>query len=101
MKKFKKLLAGLLAGTTQGDALVDHAVVADDGGLPHDDAHAVVDEKAPADLGAGVDLDAELAAAARRKPAGQAMVAAGPEPVLAAIRPDGPQARGVEDDAYR
>ena len=41
----------------EGDAVVDGAVVTDLGGLADDDAHAVVDEQALADLRAGMDLD--------------------------------------------
>ena len=51
-------LAVVLAGAAQGDAVVDQAVVADLGGLADDDAHAVVDDQAAADRGAGVDLNA-------------------------------------------
>src|SRR5262245_28827586 len=40
------------------DAVVERAVVGDLGGLSDDDAHAVVDEEAPADGGARMDLDA-------------------------------------------
>src|SRR5688572_23919694 len=40
----------------QGHALIDGDVVADLGGLA-DDAEAVVEEEAPPDLGAGVDVD--------------------------------------------
>jgi hypothetical protein len=38
--------------------VVERAVVADLGRLADDDAHAVVDEKAPADARAGMNLDA-------------------------------------------
>ena len=51
-------LAGVLAGTAQGDAVVDRAVVTDLRRLTKDDAHAVVDKQLAADLRAGVDLDA-------------------------------------------
>ena len=51
-------LASLLAGAAQRHALVEHHVVADLGRLADDDAHAVVDEEALADLRAGVNLDA-------------------------------------------
>ena len=50
--------AGILAGTAQGDSVVDGAVIADLGGLAKHDAHAVVDEQLVADLGPGVNLDA-------------------------------------------
>jgi hypothetical protein len=45
-------------GPAQGHTLVDRAVVADLRRLADHDAHAVVDEDAPADRRAGVDLDA-------------------------------------------
>ena len=50
--------AAVQRGAAQGHALVDGAVVADDGGLADHHAEAVVDEDAPADGGARVDLDA-------------------------------------------
>ena len=46
------------AGSAQGDTLVEGDVIADNGGLPDDHPHAVVNKKATADGGAGVDLDA-------------------------------------------
>ena len=49
-------LAAVLAGTAERDPVVDKAVVTDLGGLAYDDAHAMVDNKALADLCAGVDL---------------------------------------------
>ena len=51
-------LALVLAGAPQGDAVVNQAVVPHLGGLADDDAHAVVDDQAAADGGAGMDLDA-------------------------------------------
>ena len=51
-------LALVLAGAAQGDAVVDEAVIPHLGGLADDDAHAVVDDQAAADLGTGVDLNA-------------------------------------------
>ena len=57
----------------EGDAVVEHDVVADDRGLADDDAHAVVDEEAAADRGAGMDLDArEEPHELRAEPRGQA-----------------------------
>ena len=43
--------------------MVYEAIVADLGSFADDDAHAVVDDKAAADLRAGVDLDACTVAA--------------------------------------
>ena len=45
------------------DAVVEGHVITDFGGLADHHAHAVVDEKPPADLGAGVDLDSRQPAA--------------------------------------
>ena len=64
-------LAHVLAGAAQGDAVVNQAVVPDLGGLADDKAHAVVDDQALADGGAGVDLDAGAAAAGLGDQAGQ------------------------------
>ncbi len=50
-------LAALFARAAQRDALVEQNVVADLGGLADHHAHAVVDEAAPSDHGAGMDLD--------------------------------------------
>lgn len=50
--------AGLVAGTTERDALVEHAVVAHDGSLANNDAHGVVDKEVLADLRGGMNLDA-------------------------------------------
>ena len=51
-------LAGLVAGTAERDALVEHAVVAHDGGFADDDAHGVVDKEVLANLRGRVNLDA-------------------------------------------
>ena len=51
-------LADVLARAAERHALIEQAVVADLGGLAYDDAGAVVDDEAAADVRAGVDLDA-------------------------------------------
>jgi hypothetical protein len=51
-------LAGLVAGAAECDALVEHAVVAHDGGFADDDAHGVVDKEVLANLRGRVNLDA-------------------------------------------
>ena len=51
-------LAGFVAGTAERDALVEHAVVAHNGGLADNDAHGVVDKEMFADLCSGMNLDA-------------------------------------------
>ena len=61
----------LLAGTSQGYALVQRHVVPDDGGLTDDHAVAVVDEQPFADGGTGMDLNARLADSPLRDPSGQ------------------------------
>ena len=50
-------LALLLAGSAQRHALVQQYIVADLGGFADHGAHAVVDEAAPSNLRAGMDLD--------------------------------------------
>ena len=51
-------LALFPGGAAQGHAMVERAVVADFGGFADHHTHAVIDEEAPADLGARMDLDA-------------------------------------------
>ena len=50
-------LASVLARTAERHALIYQAVVADFGRLPDNDAHAVVNDEAAPDNGAGVDFD--------------------------------------------
>jgi len=45
--------------TAQGDVVEQRNAVADDGGLPDDDARGVVDHHPPADAGSRVDVDVE------------------------------------------
>src|SRR5688572_17071489 len=47
-----------VAGAAEGNALGEVAVVTDDRGLTHDDAHAVVDEQTLAEYGRGMNLHA-------------------------------------------
>jgi len=72
--------------------------VADHGRLADDDAHAVVDEDALADDGAGVDLDAGEPAADVRDEAPQPLEAMVPAPVRRALQPDRMQTRITGDD---
>ena len=51
-------LALVLAGAPQGDAVVNEAIIPNLGGLSNDNAAAMVDHQAAADLRAGVNLDA-------------------------------------------
>ena len=50
-------LAGIEADAAQGDTLIEGHIVADLGGLADHHAHAVIDEEAPPDPRARVDLD--------------------------------------------
>jgi hypothetical protein len=80
-------------GAAQRDALVDGAAVADLGRLADHHAHAVVDEHALTDLGAGVDLDARQPA---REVRGEApsQPAVRPEPVRQPVQHQRVQTRG-------
>ena len=51
-------LAALVARASQGDALVQDAVVADNGRLAYHDAHGMIDEETPPKLSGGMNLDA-------------------------------------------
>lgn len=93
------LLAGLVTGAAERDALVEHAVVAHDGGFADDDAHGVVDKEALADLCGGMNLDAGDVAGDLREHTGERAMSMLPEPMLGYVVPLGVQARiGKEDD---
>ena len=91
--------AGLVAGTAERDALVEHAVVAHNGGLADDNAHGVVDKEMLADLCGRMNLDASDMAGDLREHAGERAMSMFPQPVLGHVVPLGVQA-GVrkEDD---
>ena len=92
-------LAGLVAGAAERNALVEHAVVAHDGGFADDDAHGVVDKEMLADLCGGMNLDAGDVAGDLREHTGERAMTVLPEPVLGHVVPLGVQARiGKEDD---
>jgi hypothetical protein len=91
-------LAADLASATESNALVDRDVVPDDGGFANDDTHAVVDEEAAADDGAGVDLDAGPEAGDLGHEAGEELEAPAPEPMIDAMNPDGLEAGIAEQD---
>ena len=92
-------LAGLVAGAAKRDALVEHAVVAHNGGFADDDAHGVVDKEMLADLCSGMNLDAGNVAGDLREHTGERAMAMLPEPVLWHVVPLGVQAGiGKEDD---
>lgn len=91
--------AGLVAGAAERDALIEHAVVAHNGGLADDDAHGVVDKEVLANLRGRVNLDAGDVAGDLREHAGERAMSMLPEPVLGHVVPLGVQARiGKEDD---
>ena len=92
-------LAGLVAGAAERDALVEHAVVAHNGGLADDDAHGVVDKEVLANLCGGMNFDAGDMTGNLREHAGERAMTVLPEPVLGHVVPLGVQARiGKEDD---
>ena len=92
-------LAGLVAGAAKRDALVEHAVVAHDGGFADDDAHGVVDKEMFADLCGGMNFDAGDVTGDLREHAGERTMTVLPEPVLGHVVPLGVQAGiGKEDD---
>jgi hypothetical protein len=91
-------LALVPGGAAQGNALIEGDVVADLGGFADDDAHAVVDEEAPADPGPRVDLDAGHPAAEIGHQARQPLPAGRPQAVGQPMQPDGVQARITGED---
>jgi hypothetical protein len=80
-------------GAAERDALVDGAVVADLRRLADDDTHAVVDEDTPADLRAGVDLDAGEETRQMRGDAAEPRKAGEPASTRPAVHEDRMQAR--------
>ena len=84
-------LTGLVAGTAERDALVEHAVVAHNGGLADDDAHGMVDKEVLADLRGGMNLDAGDMTGELREHAGERAMTVLPEPVLGHVVPLGMQ----------
>ena len=75
-------LAGVLAGTAQGHAVIDGAVIADLGGFAEHDPHAVVNEQPLTDLGPRMNLDT-------RKVTGNLADQAGQEQQFVPIQPMG------------
>src|SRR6478752_2181373 len=78
-------LAALLAGAAERDALVEGDVITDDCGFADYDAHAVVDEKAAPDRGAGMNFDPGQEAGKMRKHPRKRGMTAAPEPVGEAV----------------
>ena len=75
--------------------MIKRAIVADFGRLTDDDPHAVVDEHAAADRGAGVDLDPREESPAMGQPAGKPAPAMAPQPVRHEAMPDERMQPGV------
>ena len=91
-------LAFLVARAAQRHALVEQHIVADFSGFADHHAHAVVDEEAPADGGAGVDLDARQKAADLRDHARHQRHPPAIQPVRQAVQQDGVEAGVAEED---
>src|SRR5699024_3237457 len=74
-------LGALHGAPPEGDAVVEHDVIADLGGLADHYAHPVVDEEAPPDGGAGMDLDPRDRAGTLGDDQGRKPCPARPEPM--------------------
>src|SRR5882724_1983388 len=81
------------AGAAEGHALEQGHVLADLRRLADDDAHAVVDEEAPPQLGRGMDLDPGEEATQVGHEAGEGIPARVPEAMRHAVNPDRVDAR--------
>ena len=79
----------LVAGAAERDALIEHAVVAHDGGLADDDAHGMVDKEVLANLRGRVNLDAGDMASELREHTGERAITMFPQPVLGHVVPLG------------
>ena len=84
--KRRMTLALLPAGAAQGYAMVEGAVVADDRGLTDDNAHAVIDEETPTNVGTGMDLDTGEQACDVRQHPRRPLVTPQPQPVRETMR---------------
>src|SRR5665647_1585245 len=77
---------------TDGDVVVHQNVVADLRGLADDHTHAVVDEEAPSDLCAGMDLNpCDRPRELRDQPGSQATARLVPQAMREPMHPDGMQ----------
>ena len=79
--------------TTEGGPVIHHHVITHLSGLADDDAHAVVDEEALADLGSGVDLHAGRRPGGLRQQPGRQPGTGGPQAVREPVHPNRVQAR--------
>mmetsp|Transcript_21570 Transcript_21570/g.49031 ORF Transcript_21570/g.49031 Transcript_21570/m.49031 type:complete len:361 (+) Transcript_21570:327-1409(+) len=89
---------GRPAASAQGDVVEDGAGVADDGGLPHDDAGAVVQHEAAAQVGAGVDVDLEGLGGAALEVVREDLASVVPEVVGHPIGLEGVESLEIEKD---
>ena len=93
-------LAGFLAGAAEGCALINHAVVADDGRFTDDDAGTVVDENAAADLCGRVDFDTGCEFRQLRDRTGEKRQVVAIEPVGAPVASEGVKP-GIEQKDFK
>jgi len=91
-------LPAVLAGHSERDALIDEAIVADDGRSSDDHADAMVDREPATDLCGGKDVGAKPASRALGEKEREAPHAVQVEPAVPAIRPHDARAGGVEAD---
>ena len=86
--------AVVFAGAPQGDALIQQAAVSDFGGFTDHHTHAVVDEHAGADPGAGMNFNAGERTPHLADAAGDELErqAAAPKPMAEAVQADGVEA---------
>src|SRR3984957_12320808 len=89
------------AGAAERDALVDEHVVADFDGLAEHHAHPMIDEQAPADCRAGMNLDASEPSRQLADHPAKKLAVMLPEPVREAVKPDRMQSRVREHDLER
>lgn len=83
---------------SERDTVIEHAVVADDCGLADDNAHAVIDEQATADLGTWMNLDSgEEPGDLREEPSEEPQLPA-PQRMADAMPPDGVHPRVEKED---
>ena len=94
-------LADVFAGAAERCALVNGHIVAHNGGLADDHAHAVVDEHALANDRAGVDLNAGKMPGKLRNDAGKELAMMMVEPMGRAVHKDRPKTRVAKNDLQR
>ncbi len=86
-------LAGFLAGTAESHALIQRDIVANDGGLADNNAHAVIDEEAAPNLRARMNFNSSNQPGDLRQRAREKAPVVNPQPVMEAIAPERVQAR--------